>query len=50
MGIIKYFINYLTGDYETCKHEKDCPYIEEGQGNCFEIGGFEPRYEKKGDK
>lgn len=47
MGIIKDFINYLIGDCETCKYEKDCPYIEEGRGSCFEIGGFEPHYEKK---
>lgn len=47
MGIIKDFINYLIGDCETCKHEKDCPYIEEGKGSCFEIGGFNPHYEKK---
>lgn len=39
MGIIKDFINYLIGDCETCKYEKDCPYIEERKGSCFEIGG-----------
>lgn len=50
MGIIKDFINYLIGDCETCKYEKDCPYIKEGKGSCFETGGFEPHYEKKGDK
>ena len=36
MGIIKDFINYLIGDCETCKYEKDCPYIKEGKGSCFE--------------
>lgn len=40
MGIIKDFINYLIGDCETCKYEKDCPYIEERKGSCFEIGGI----------
>lgn len=32
---------------DSCKHKENCPYIEEGRGSCFEIGGFEPHYEKK---
>lgn len=48
MGIIKDFINNLFGDCETCKHKENCPFIEEGRGSCFEVGGgFEPHYEKK---
>ena len=48
MGIIKDFINYLIGDCDSCKHKENCPFIEEGRGSCFEVGGgFEPHYEKK---
>lgn len=47
MGIIKDLIENLTGDCDSCKHQENCPYIEEGKGSCFELSGFEPHYEKK---
>lgn len=50
MGIFKFFkegVEYLVGDCGTCKHQKNCPYIEEGKGSCFDISGFEPHYEKR---
>lgn len=40
-------LEHLVGDCGTCKHEDDCPYIKAGNGSCFEIGGFEPHYEKR---
>ena len=45
--IIKYLIEYFVGDCGTCKHEKDCIYIKNGEGSCFDITGFTPYYEKK---
>lgn len=50
MGVFKFFkewVEYLVGDCGTCKHQKNCPYIEEGKGSCFDISGFEPHYEKR---
>lgn len=50
MGILKSLFDYIVGDCDTCKHKKDCPYIKEGKGSCFEIGGFEPHYERESKK
>ena len=50
MGILKSILEYIVGDCDTCKHKKDCPYIKEGKGSCFEIGGFKPHYERENKK